>query len=75
LGLFPGRRHHVLQLFYSGWRGQAGWTSYSPIATLAERGYTINGQTFWIIGMVFPHHLVLLARKFIATIIQLRRRA
>jgi len=26
---------------------------YSPIATLAERGYTINGQTFWIIGMVF----------------------
>src|SRR5207247_1487024 len=59
--------------FIPGGAAKSGWTSYSPIATLAERGYTINGQTFWIIGMVFLITSSLLgAVNFIATIIQLR---
>jgi cytochrome c oxidase subunit I len=48
---------------------QAGWTSYSPVATLIVG----NGQTFWLIGMVFLITSSLLgAVNFIATIIQLR---
>src|SRR5213594_2139159 len=39
--------------FIPGGAARSGWTSYSPIATMADRGFTINGQTFWIIGMVF----------------------
>ncbi|HEY2953212.1 MAG TPA: cbb3-type cytochrome c oxidase subunit I [Verrucomicrobiae bacterium] len=59
--------------FIPGGAAKSGWTSYSPIATLAERGFTINGQTFWIIGMVFLITSSLLgAVNFIATIIQLR---
>src|SRR5712671_3038469 len=48
---------------------QAGWTSYSPLATAIAS----NGQTFWIIGMVCLITSSLLgAVNFIATIIQLR---
>jgi cytochrome c oxidase subunit I len=48
---------------------QAGWTSYSPLATSIAG----NGQTFWLIGMVFLITSSLLgAVNFIATIIQLR---
>jgi cytochrome c oxidase subunit 1 len=59
--------------FIPGGAAKSGWTSYSPLATLAERGYLFNGQTFWIIGMVFLITSSLLgAVNFIATIIQLR---
>src|SRR5438105_1587655 len=48
---------------------QAGWTSYSPLAT----AITTDGQTFWLIGMIFLITSSLLgAVNFIATIIQLR---
>src|SRR6266480_4827970 len=48
---------------------QAGWTSYSPLAT----AILTNGQTFWLIGMIFLITSSLLgAVNFIATIIQLR---
>jgi len=48
---------------------QAGWTSYSPLATSIAG----DGQTFWVIGMVFLITSSLLgAVNFIATIIQLR---
>ena len=48
---------------------QAGWTSYSPLATTTAG----DGQTWWIIGMVFLITSSLLgAVNFIATIIQLR---
>src|SRR6266536_2483917 len=48
---------------------QAGWTSYSPLATAIPT----DGQTFWIIGMVCLITSSLLgAVNFIATIIQLR---
>jgi len=59
--------------FIPGGAAKSGWTSYSPLATVAERGYTFNGQTFWIMGMVLLITSSLLgAVNFIATIIQLR---
>src|SRR5262245_4207341 len=59
--------------FIPGGAAKSGWTSYSPLATLAERSYLFNGQTFWIIGMVLLITSSLLgAVNFIATIIQLR---
>ena len=55
--------------FIPGGPAQAGWTSYSPLAT----SFPTAGQTFWIIGMVFLITSSLLgAVNFIATIIQLR---
>ncbi len=55
--------------FIPGGPAQAGWTSYSPLAT----SIVSDGQTFWIIGMVFLITSSLLgAVNFIATIIQLR---
>jgi cytochrome c oxidase subunit I len=58
--------------FVPGGAARSGWTSYSPLATLAHPEY-VNGQTFWIIGMVFLITSSLLgAINFIATIIQLR---
>lgn len=48
---------------------QAGWTSYSPLATSIPG----HGQTFWLVGMVLLITSSLLgAVNFIATIIQLR---
>ena len=59
--------------FIPGGAAKSGWTSYSPIATLADTGHLFNGQTFWIIGMVFLITSSLLgAVNFIGTIIQLR---
>jgi cytochrome c oxidase subunit 1 len=59
--------------FIPGGAAKSGWTSYSPLATLAERGYLFNGQTFWILGMVLLITSSLLgAVNFIATIIQMR---
>src|SRR5438477_3807326 len=59
--------------FIPGGAAKSGWTSYSPIATLADQVHTINGQTFWILGMVLLITSSLLgAVNFIATVIQLR---
>ena len=61
-----------VSFFIPGGAAQAGWTSYSPLATLAHPEL-VNGQTFWLIGMVFLITSSLLgAVNFIATIIQLR---
>src|ERR1051326_5946954 len=58
-----------VSFFIPGGAAQAGWTSYSPLAT----AIATNGQTFWIIGMVCLITSSLLgAVNFIATIIQLR---
>src|SRR5216110_3219773 len=38
-----------VSFFIPGGAAQAGWTSYSPLAT----SIASDGQTFWIIGMVF----------------------
>jgi cytochrome c oxidase subunit I len=59
----------LVSFFIPGGAAQAGWTSYSPLAT----SFPGAGQTFWIIGMVFLITSSLLgAVNFLATIIQLR---
>src|SRR5579884_1304803 len=59
----------LMSFFMPGGAAQAGWTSYSPLAT-AIPGY---GQIFWLIGMIFLITSSLLgAVNFLATIIQLR---
>jgi cytochrome c oxidase subunit I len=59
--------------FIPGGAAKSGWTSYSPLATVADMGQHPNGQTFWIIGMVCLISSSLLgAVNFITTIIQLR---
>src|SRR2546423_2142371 len=58
-----------VSFFIPGGAAQAGWTSYSPLASVVPG----NGQTFWLIGMVFLISSSLLgAVNFIGTIIQLR---
>ncbi len=59
----------MVSFFIPGGAAQAGWTSYSPLATAIPT----EGQTFWLIGMIFLITSSLLgAVNFIATIIQLR---
>ena len=59
----------LVSFFIPGGAAQAGWTSYSPLATIIPT----YGQTFWIIGMVLLITSSLLgAVNFIATVIQLR---
>src|SRR5579862_4164288 len=59
----------LVSFFIPGGAAQAGWTSYSPLAT----SIATNGQTFWLVGMIFLISSSLLgAVNFIATIIQLR---
>jgi len=59
--------------FVPGGAAKAGWTSYSPLATITDAGFAVNGQTFWILGMVLLITSSLLgAVNFIATIIQCR---
>jgi len=63
----------LASFFVPGGAAKSGWTSYSPIATLADMRNLFDGQTFWIIGMVFLITSSLLgAVNFIGTIIQLR---
>jgi cytochrome c oxidase subunit 1 len=59
----------LASFFIPGGAAQAGWTSYSPLATTVPT----NGQAFWLVGMVLLITSSLLgAVNFIATIIQLR---
>lgn len=55
--------------FIPGGAAQAGWTSYSPLATIIPT----DGQTFWLVGMVFLITSSLLGSvNMIATVVQLR---
>jgi len=59
----------LISFFTPGGAAQAGWTSYSPLATSIPG----QGQTMWLIGMVCLITSSLLgAVNFLATIIQLR---
>jgi cytochrome c oxidase subunit 1 len=59
----------LISFFVPGGPAEAGWTSYSPLATSMPGA----GQTLWILGMVFLITSSLLgAVNFLATIIQLR---
>jgi len=66
---FLGGTVMFVSFFIPGGAAQAGWTSYSPLATSVPT----HGQLFWILGMVLLINSSLLgAVNFIATIIQLR---
>ncbi len=63
----------LASFFIPGGAAKSGWTSYSPLATVAGGGHHPDGQTFWLIGMVALITSSLLgAVNFITTIIQLR---
>jgi cytochrome c oxidase subunit 1 len=54
---------------------KGGWTSYSPLADIADKApnMLLTGQSLWILGMVFLITSSLLgAVNFVTTIIQLR---
>jgi cytochrome c oxidase subunit I len=66
---FVGGVIMLVSFFIPGGAAQAGWTSYSPLATVIPT----QGQTFWLIGMVFLITSSLLGSvNFIATVVQLR---
>src|SRR5580700_900706 len=70
---FMGGVLMLASFFIPGGAAKSGWTSYSPLATIADMNLRPNGQTFWIVGMVFLISSSLLgAVNFITTIIQLR---
>ena len=59
----------TVSFFIPGGAAQAGWTSYSPLATIIPT----DGQTYWLIGMILLITSSLLgAVNFLATIINLR---
>ncbi len=70
----------VIMLFsfvIPGGAAKSGWTAYPPLSVIADMpaGGSLwwNGQTLWLIGMVFNITASLLGSvNFIATIIQLR---
>jgi cytochrome c oxidase subunit I len=63
----------LASFFIPGGAAKSGWTSYSPLATVTGLAYPLDGQTFWLIGMVLLITSSLLGSvNFIATIIQLR---
>ena len=59
----------TVSFFIPGGAAQAGWTSYSPLASIIPT----DGQTYWLIGMVLLITSSLLgAVNFLATIINMR---
>ncbi len=67
----------LVSFFVPGGAAKGGWTSYTPLADIADKGpgYDVifNGQTLWLIGFILLITSSLLgAINFIATIIQLR---
>jgi cytochrome c oxidase subunit 1 len=67
--LFLGGVTMFSSFFVTGGSAQSGWTSYPPLSVISEG----NGQTFWLVGMVFLITSSLLGSiNTITTIIQLR---
>jgi cytochrome c oxidase subunit 1 len=63
----------LASFFIPGGAAKSGWTSYSPLATVADLAHHFNGQTCWLVGMVFLITSSLLGSvNLITTIIQLR---
>jgi cytochrome c oxidase subunit I len=67
----------LISFFVPGGAAKGGWTSYTPLAVLADTGKGHdpfwNGQTLWLVGFILLITSSLLgAVNFIATIIQLR---
>src|SRR6266496_1536632 len=77
LGIVPLAFAAFGNFFVPGGAAKSGWTSYVPLAAIADTGPghnpIFNGQTLWLIGFIFLITSSLLgANNFIATIIQLR---
>ena len=65
---FVGGVIMIASFFVPGGAAQSGWTSYTPLSNIAT-----EGQTWWLIGMVFLITSSLLGSlNFIVTTIQLR---
>ena len=59
----------LASFFMPGGAAQSGWTSYPPLSIITAT----NGQTWWLIGMIFLITSSLLGSvNFIVTIVQLR---
>jgi cytochrome c oxidase subunit 1 len=79
---FVGGVIMLASFFVPGGAAKSGWTSYSPLAGIADSAlsnpgipfhHVFNGQTLWLLGMVFLITSSLLGSvNFITTIIQLR---
>src|SRR5260370_27174823 len=64
----PGGLFMLASFLAPGGTAQSGWTSYPPLSVIASQG-----QTWWLIGMVFLITSSLLGSvNFIVTVIQLR---
>ena len=67
----------LVSFFVPGGAAKSGWTSYTPLAAIADKGDAyhpfFNGTTLWLVGFIFLISSSLLgAINFITTIIQLR---
>ncbi len=72
---FVGGVIMLASFFVTGGSANSGWTSYPPLSDIANEGghYFWNGQTMWLLGMVFLITSSLLGSiNFIVTIIHLR---
>src|SRR5215208_446220 len=74
---FVGGVVMLISFFVPGGAAKGGWTSYTPLAVISDKGPTYdpfwNGQTLWLVGFILLITSSLLgAVNFIATIIQLR---
>jgi cytochrome c oxidase subunit 1 len=70
---FLGGVTMVASFFVPAGAAQSGWTSYPPLSVITTYAQTINGQTMWLIGMIFLITSSLLGSiNFIVTIVQLR---
>src|ERR1700749_817681 len=70
---FLGGVTMLASFFVPGGAAKSGWTSYSPLASVNDMGHHPNGQTFWLLGMIFLIPPPLLGSvNIITTIIQLR---
>ena len=74
---FVGGMMMLGSFFLPGGAAKSGWTSYPPLANIADSGPGFhpffNGQTIWLLAMVFLITSSLLGSvNFITTVIQLR---
>jgi cytochrome c oxidase subunit 1 len=70
---FVGGMVMLISFFIPGGAAKSGWTSYSPLATVADMAHRVDGQTMWLLGMIFLITSSLLGSvNIITTIIQLR---
>src|SRR5437016_4145231 len=54
---FVGGVIMLISFFVPGGAAKGGWTSYTPLAVISDKGPTYdafwNGQTLWLVGFVF----------------------